>query len=197
MAQKGDSFKSAKFGAATPFDSATTQLIPSFSAESYQGRILRYWSDALGSTPDASLITGLKISGLGSPGLAPAPGTANASLFAYIKQIEIGMAGVKFDTAALNVRLDSLAASVVAIEAAVGAIAAGVTSIENSTASIENSATSIATATAAISSAVAAIAASSAATATSTAAIGLAMGALTAQQVTIIGLLTSIDNKTV
>ena len=190
MAQKGDSFTSPKFGAATPFDSAATQLIPSFSAESYQGRILRYWGDALGTTPDTSLVTGLKISGLGAPGLAPASGTTNASLFAYIKQIEIGMAGVKFDTTALNVRLDSLAASVVAIEGAIGAIETGVVSIANSTTSIAASVASIENSAITIASAVAA-------TATSSAAIGLAMGALEAQQATIIGLLTSIDNKTV
>ena len=140
MAQKGDTFSSpTNFGKATPFDTPATQLIPSFSAESYQGRILRYWGDALGTTPDASLVTGLKIAGLGAPGLPPKPGTSDASLFAYIKQIEIDLAGVKIDTASLEIKLGLLTTSVATIETAIDSIEARVTVIQTSSAAIKTS----------------------------------------------------------
>ena len=176
MAQKGDRFNpAAKFGPVVQFDTAPTQRTPSFSEDTYQGRILRNWDDALGSTPSTSILTGLRISGFGTPGLAPAPGIANASLIQYVKQIEIDLAAIRTDTAALRNQLAALATSVTAIATSTAAIA---------------------TSTAAIATFSEAIALSAAGTATSTAAIAASSATIATQQVQIISLLTSIDSKT-
>ena len=168
MAQKGDRFNpAAKFGPVVQFDTAPTQRTPSFSEDTYQGRILRNWDDALGSTPSTSILTGLRISGFGTPGLAPAPGITNASLMQYIKQIEIDLTGIKADTTALRGQLATIATSIAAIVTSTQAIAVSTQAIAVSTQAIAVSA--------------AASAASSATIAT--------------QQIQIINLLTIISNK--
>lgn len=189
MAQKGDRFDSAsKFGPVVQFDTAETQRTLGFGENTYQGRILKNWDDALGTNPAVSVLTGLRISGFGTPSSAPAPGTANATLMQFIKQIEIDLVGIKGDTAALRVQLAALATVVAAISASTQSIAASSQATATSAAAIAASTSAIATSTAAT-------ATSTAATATSTAAIAATAATITAQQVEIIALLTAIRNK--
>lgn len=144
MAQKGDSFNpKSSFGAVVQFDTAETQRTLGFSENTYQGRILKNWSDALGSSPTTSVLTGLRISGFGTPSLAPAAGTANASLLQYVKQVEIDLAGIKVDaagikadTAAITTQLATLTASLAAIAASTAVIATSTTASAASSATI-------------------------------------------------------------
>lgn len=146
MAQKGDRFNpAAKFGPVVQFDTAPTQRTPSFSEDTYQGRILRNWDDALGSTPSTSILTGLRISGFGTPGLAPAPGITNASLMQYVKQIEIDLTGIKADTTALRSQLTTIATSIAAIVTSTQAIAVSTQAIAVSAAASAASSATIAT----------------------------------------------------
>ena len=146
MAQKGDRFNSASdFGPVVQFVTAATQRTLSFSEDTYQGRILKNWSDALGTTPTTSLLTGLRISGFGAPSLAPAPGTANASLMQYVKQIEIDLTGIKADTTALRGQLTTIATSIAAIVTSTQAIAVSTQAIAVSAAASAASSATIAT----------------------------------------------------
>ena len=138
MVQKGDRFDpAAKFGPVVQFDTAETQRTLGFGENTYQGRILKNWDDALGTNPTTSLLAGLRISGFGTPALAPAPGTANASLIQYIKQIEIDLTGIKADTTALREQLTTIAISIEAIAVSTQAIAVSTAASAASSATIE------------------------------------------------------------
>jgi len=107
----GDSFSGPGFGGVSNFSAAERQRSLTPSGETYQGRVLFYWETMLGLQPPTSAWQGLKIGGLGFPQDAPKSGAATASIFAYIKQIELDLAAMRVQNQAI---LDGQAAALLA-----------------------------------------------------------------------------------
>lgn len=84
MAQRGDGFNKA-----SNFDVAQRQRSLTPSQDTYTGQVLFYWKLLLGLEPPAANWQGLKIAGMGLPSDAPRSGNTTATMFAYIKQIEL------------------------------------------------------------------------------------------------------------
>lgn len=142
MAQRGNEFNKT-----SNFDVAQRQRSLTPSQDTYTGQVLFYWKLLLGYEPPTDNWQGLKISGMGLPSDAPRSGNTTATIFAYIKQIELDL---------------------VAIEASNQLIVSGLTTLEASNQLI-----------------VAGLAAAA-----------LQQQTVIGQNAQVIGLLTSIDNKT-
>lgn len=87
MAQRGNEFNKT-----SNFDVAQRQRSLTPSQDTYTGQVLFYWKLLLGFEPPTANWQGLKISGMGFPSDAPRSGNTTATIFAYIKQIEIDLA---------------------------------------------------------------------------------------------------------
>lgn len=90
MAQKGDGFNKT-----SNFDVAQRQRSLTPSQDTYTGQVLFYWKLLLGLEPPTANWQGLKISGMGLPSDAPRSGNTTATMFAYIKQIELDLAAIE------------------------------------------------------------------------------------------------------
>lgn len=90
MAQRGDGFKGV-----SNFDVAQRQRSLTPSQDTYTGQVLFYWKLLLGFEPPTANWQGLKISGMGLPSDAPRSGNTTATMFAYIKQIELDLTAIE------------------------------------------------------------------------------------------------------
>lgn len=90
MSQKGDGFNKV-----SNFDVAQRQRSLTPSQDTYTGQVLFYWKMLLGFEPPTEKWQGLKISGMGLPSDAPRSGNTTATLFAYIKQIELNLVAIE------------------------------------------------------------------------------------------------------
>lgn len=90
MAQRGDGFNKT-----SNFDVAQRQRSLTPSQDTYTGQVLFYWKVLLGYEPPTDRWQGLKISGMGLPSDAPRSGNTTATMFAYIKQIELDLVAIE------------------------------------------------------------------------------------------------------
>jgi hypothetical protein len=104
MAQKGD-----RFGKTSNFDVAQRQRSLTPSQDTYTGQVLFYWKLLLGLEPPTANWQGLKISGMGLPSDAARSGNVTATMFAYIKQIEINLARIEASNQAIVAALAAAA----------------------------------------------------------------------------------------
>jgi hypothetical protein len=128
MAQRGDGFNKP-----SNFDIPERQRSLTPSQETYTGQVLFYWKLLLGFEPPTSNWQGLKIAGMGLPSDAPRSGNVSATMFAYIKQIELDLATIE---ASNQLIVSGLAAAAIQQQAVItqnAQIIALLTSIDNKT----------------------------------------------------------------
>jgi hypothetical protein len=128
MAQRGDGFNGP-----SNFDIAQRQRSLTPAQETYSGQVLFYWKMLLELEPPTSNWQGLKIAGMGLRSDAPRSGNTTATMFAYIKQIELDLARIEASNQLVVAGLAAAAVQQQALVAQNTQIIALLTSIDNKT----------------------------------------------------------------